>query len=118
VIVVNLSSNWGFAYYWPIGHPSRRADLAVKQEYEAYFPGQPRIIVARDRDPAAVGAALSQALARARQHTCARIWLIRTHVTPAEKAAWASALSKQGQSSTRVGHHGLSVTQAGGPSCQ
>ena len=24
VILVNLNSNWGFAYYWPVGHPSRR----------------------------------------------------------------------------------------------
>jgi hypothetical protein len=117
VIVVNLSSNWGFAYYWPTGTPARRADLAVKQEYEAYFPSQPRIIVARDRDLTAVNAALSQALARARRHTCARIWLVRTHVNPSEKAAWASALSEPGQSSTRVGRDGLSVIRVGGSSC-
>jgi hypothetical protein len=117
VILVNLSSNWGFAYYWPTGTPARRADLAVKQEYEAYFPGQPRIIVARDRDLAAVDAALSQALTRAKRHTCARIWLVRTHMNPSEKAAWASALSERGQSSTRVGRDGLSVIRAGGSSC-
>jgi len=117
MIVVNLNSNWGFAYYWPTGRPARRADLAVKQEYEAYFPGQPRIIVARDRDPAAINAALSQALARAR-HTCARVWLIRTHMNPSEQAAWAAALSRQGQSSTRVGRYGLRVIRVGGSSCQ
>jgi hypothetical protein len=117
VIVVNLSSNWGFAYYWPTGTPARRADLVVKQEYEAYFPRQPRIIVARDRDLAAVNAALSQALARAKRHTCARVWLVRTHMNPSERAAWASALSGQGQSSTRVGRDGLSVIRVGGSSC-
>jgi hypothetical protein len=89
----------------------------VKQEYEAYFPSQPRIIVARDRSLTAVNAALSQALARAKRHTCARIWLVRTHVNPSEKAAWASALSGQGQSSTRVGRDGLSVIRVGGSSC-
>jgi hypothetical protein len=117
VIVVNLSSNWGFAYYWPTGTPARRGDLAVKQEYEAYFPSQPRIIVARDRDLAAVNAALSQALARAKRHMCARIWLVRTHMNPSEKAAWASAVSNQGQSSTRVRRDGLSVIRVGGSSC-
>ncbi len=57
VILVNLSSNWGFAYYWPAG-AACRADPAVLQGYEAYFPGQPRIIVARGRDLAGVNAAL------------------------------------------------------------
>jgi hypothetical protein len=118
VIVVNLSSNWGFAYYWPTGTPARRADLAVKQEYEAYFPSQPRIIVASARDQAGVDAALSQALEKARQHRCARIWLIRTHVSQGERRAWTSALSQHGQSTIRVGHHGLRVIQTGGPSCQ
>ncbi len=120
VIVVNLDSNWGFAYYWPHGTPARRADPAVLQGYEAYFPGQPRIIVARDRDPAAVNAALSLALARARQHACSRIWLVRTHLLAAERAAWTAALRQRGLVSTRAGARGLRVVQpgrgpAGGP---
>ena len=89
----------------------------MRQEYEACFLSQPRIIVARDRDLAAVRAALSQALARAKRHTCALIWLVRTHMNPSEKAAWASALSEQEHSSTRVGHDGLSVIRVGGSSC-
>jgi hypothetical protein len=113
VIVVNMSSNWGFAYYWPVGHPSRRADAAVLQGYEAYFPDQPRIIVASNRDLAGVDAALSQALTQARQRSCARIWLVRTHVIPAEQAAWTAALRQQGLSDTPVGDNGLSVVQAG-----
>ena len=38
-------------------------------------------------------------------------------MNPSEKAAWVSALSGQGQSSTRVGRDGLSVIRAGGSSC-
>ena len=118
VILVNLSSNWGFAYYWPLGTPARRADPAVLQGYEAYFPGQPRIIVARDRDPAGVNAALSLALAR--EHACGRIWLVRTHLSAAERAAWAAALRQRGLVSTRAGAGGLRVVRpssgsAGGP---
>jgi hypothetical protein len=95
VILVNAASNWGFAYYWPGGRPSRRPDAADLQGYQAYFPRQPRIIVARDRDPASVSAALdqslAQSLARARGGRCARIWLVRTHQSRPEKAAWQAA---------------------------
>ena len=112
-IVVNLSSNWGFAYYWPHGTPARRPDPAVLQGYEAYFPGQPRIIVARSRDPADVSAALSLALARARQHACGRIWLVRTHLVAAERAAWTAALRQRGLVTRRAGAHRLRVVQPG-----
>ena len=91
MILVNTASNWGFAYYWPAGRPATRPDHAVLQGYEAYFPGQPRIIVARDRDPARIAAALAQALARARRDGCGRVWLVRTHLVAAERLAWLAA---------------------------
>jgi len=116
VIVVNLNSNWGFAYYWPTGVPGHRADPAVLQGYEAYFPDQPDIVVARTRDSAGVDAALSQALAR--QHACGRIWLVRTHLTTAELRSWTTALRQQKLTATPVGHDGLSVINTGGSRCQ
>jgi hypothetical protein len=118
VILVNMNSNWGFAYYWPAGHPSRRADDAVQQRYEAYFPGQPRIVVARNRDPAGVDAALAQALARSRHHACAPIWLIRTHVSAAETRAWRAALQQQRLTATPVGDAGLSLIRVRGSGCR
>jgi len=118
VILVNLSSNWGFAYYWPIGAPARRADAAVLQGYEAYFPDQPDIVVARQRDSAGVNAALAQALARARQGACSRIWLVRTHLSTAERLAWRTALRQQQLKNTPVGHDGLSVIPAAGSGCR
>ena len=118
VIVVSLASNWGFAYYWPTGQPARRATTADMRQYVAYFPDQPRIVVASARDVAGVNIALSQALARVRQHRCARIWLVRTHLAHGERAAWTAALRQQRLSSTRVGHDGLSVIRVGGSSCQ
>lgn len=118
VILVNMSSNWGFAYYWPGGQPSRRSDPAVLQGYEAYFPGQPRIVVARNRDLAAVDAALSQAVTTARQHGCTRIWLVRTHVDAAEGRAWGQALARQGLSAHQVGDDGLSVIRTAGVGCK
>ena len=112
VILVNMSSNWGFAYYWPIGQPSRRPDPVVVQRYEAYFPDQPRIVVAANRDPAGVDAALAQALAQARQRSSQRIWLIRTHMSTPEAAAWNAALARDGLSAQPLAD-GLSVVSVG-----
>ncbi len=93
-IVVSSNSNWGFAYYWPRGRPAHRPDAANLQGYEAYFPGQPRIIVAASRDVPAITAAMLQALAEVAPRTCARIWLVRTHVSPGEHAAWIAVLAR------------------------
>jgi hypothetical protein len=118
VILVNLNSSWGFAYYWPAGAPARRADAVVLQGYEPYFPGEPDIVVARNRNSAGVDAALAQALALARQHACGRIWLVRTHVHPTEQKAWQIALRQRKLTTTPVGHAGLSVLQVGGTRCR
>ncbi len=117
VILVNLSSNWGFAYYWPVGDPARRPDTVVAQGYEAYFPDQPDIVVARNRDLAGVTAALAQALALA-GHSCSRIWVVRTHLLPQEHAAWRVALRRQKLTLVRVGRHGLGVIPADGSGCR
>lgn len=112
VILVNLNSSWGFAYYWPAGAPARRADAVVLQRYEPYFPGEPNIVVARNRNAAGVNAALAQALALER--ACGRIWLVRTHVNPTEQKAWLMALRQRKLTATPVGRAGLSVLNAGG----
>jgi hypothetical protein len=93
-IVVSSNSNWGFAYYWADGQPGRRPSSANLQGYQAYFPGQPRIIVAANRDVIAISAAMSQALRQARRLSCSRIWLVRTHVDTVEHAAWITVLHR------------------------
>lgn len=118
VILVNLNSSWGFAYYWPTGSPARRPDDAVLEGYEPYFPGDPDIVVARNRNSAGVDAALAQALTLARQRACGRIWLIRTHVNPTEQRAWETVLHQRKLTATPVGHVGLSVVTVGGPRCR
>jgi len=111
VILVNLSSNWGFGYYWPIGHPSRVANDVVLQGYEAYFPDQQRIVVSRDRDVAAIAEALTEARTRASEHPGAQIWLIRTHVAAFEQESWETVLTEEGLTAVPVGNDGLSVVQ-------
>jgi hypothetical protein len=115
VILVNLNSNWGFAYYWPRGTPARRPDAAVLQGYEAYFPGQPGIVVAHGRNSAGIEAALAQALAR--DHDCGAIWLVRSHMTSAERHSWTRALRLDKVTATPAGRDGLSVIRDAGPRC-
>jgi hypothetical protein len=117
VILVNMNSNWGFAYYWPHGQPGRRLTNVVKQGYLAYFPGQPRIVVASNRDLAGVTAALKQAVNLLKPGSCERIWLVRSHVIPAEQKAWTTALAKARLSPVAVGDDGLSVIRPRGRSC-
>jgi hypothetical protein len=111
VILVNTSTAFGFAYYWPVGQPARRADRNVAQQYEPYFPDQPRIVVALSGQPSAVAAAVSQAVRQAALRSCAPIWLIRTHESVAEQAAWSAALGQKGLTVTAVGSDGLSVVR-------
>jgi hypothetical protein len=116
VILVNANSNWGFAYYWPVGQPAIRHDDANLQGYEAYFPGQPRIIIARNREPSGIAAAMGQAVARAAHSRCARIWVIRTHLTPAERAGWRAAWASD-HLAPRPVFGGLLVIPPSSPSC-
>jgi hypothetical protein len=118
VIVVSLASNFGFAYYWRPGEPARRPTDADREDYVAYFPDQPRIVVANSRNLAGVQAALSDALTQARQHACDRIWLVRTHVIASEAVAWAKVLGQTGLPVIKVGSDGLTYVRVGGLSCR
>jgi len=118
VILVNLNSNWGFAYYWPVGQPARRTDPNAVQDYEAYFPGQPRIVVAFSRVNSGVAAGLSQAVRESRQRSCSPIWLIRTHVNSTEAAAWRASLQNERLTATPVGVAGLTIINVRRSLCQ
>jgi len=94
MILVNLSSNWGFAYYWRVGDPAARPSTAVAQGYEAYFPDQRDIVVARNRNLDAIDEALAQALAAARQGAdAARSLGSTTTAGPAAAIAFARRAS-------------------------
>jgi hypothetical protein len=118
VILVNLNSNWGFAYYWPVGQPARRTDPNAVQDYEAYFPDQPRIVVAFSRVNSGVAAALSQAVRESRQRSCSPIWLIRTHVNSTEAAAWRASLQNERLTATPVGVASLTIINVRRSLCQ
>jgi hypothetical protein len=117
-VLLAQDSNFGFAYYWPTGQASRIPDDTIIQEYEAFFPGQPRIVVATSRAPAGVDAALEQALAQSRQHGCAPIYLVRTHLTGTEEDAYNSWMDQRHLSAISVGPPGLTVVRLNSSVCQ
>ncbi|MDQ7904922.1 hypothetical protein RB614_10355 [Phytohabitans sp. ZYX-F-186] len=94
VIVVNALGSFGFALYWQPDRPIlvRNPRLAVGWTPE--YPEESRIVVAQARTDEATLAALADArrLAAAPGAT-GRIWLVRTHIVPAEKQMWRNALT-------------------------
>lgn len=118
VILVAQDSNFGFAYYWPKGQPSREADNTIAQGYEAYYPDQPRIVVALSRTAAGVDTALEQAVAQSRERGCTPIWLIRTHVTSVEEEAYDTWLKQRHLSAITVAAGGLSRVRLNKSVCQ
>jgi hypothetical protein len=116
-IVVSANSNWGFAYYWPAGEPASRPDPANLQGYQAIFPAQPRIVVASQRDVAGIRVAMDEAVRLAPRGRCDRIWLVRTHVSAAELAAWRTVLTELRLAPTSE-RYGLAYVQLGPPDCR
>jgi hypothetical protein len=92
VVLVNLSGNWGFGYYWTPNSPSYRRSDAVVQGYVVDYPASDGIVIATDRTAVAVQQALAKATGLAsRRH--GRIWLIRTHIDAAESVAWSNSIA-------------------------
>ncbi|HUN36370.1 MAG TPA: hypothetical protein VMU95_30605 [Trebonia sp.] len=119
-IVLAQDSNFGFAYYWRTGQPSRVPDDTIIQLYEADFPSQPRIVVATTRTAAGVDAAMNQALAQSRAHGCAPMYLVRTHLTAIEEAAYNSWLDQHHLRPVAAGPGlaGLSFVPLNASACQ
>jgi hypothetical protein len=114
VILVSMPSSFGFAYYWRQTKPSRRPSTANAQGYIAYFPTDRRIIVADDRTEDAVGSALDQAISRAHELGTHQVWLVRTHVDPAEARAWQRSLRARGVTASVVSPSGLALIRLTG----
>ncbi|WP_238013234.1 hypothetical protein KZZ52_28195 [Dactylosporangium sp. AC04546] len=91
VVLVNMSGQYGFAYYWPANRPQFvRGGVQATGWYVRYRP-EDRIIVAADRDHRGIVGALDEA--RRLAGPGGRVWLVRSHVQPAEAALWHEALA-------------------------
>ena len=89
-----LSGSYGFAYYWDQDEVSFRRDPSAGPGYLPVY-GSARIVVAEDREPGGVEQALSAAIDVATAHQ-GRVWLVRSHVVPAEADAWLDAAARLG----------------------
>jgi hypothetical protein len=93
VIVISQPSNFGFSYYWPGGHVVFRSSDAA-QGFRAEVTNVP-VIYTRGRTYVDVLAAL-----RAGKHTwrergaTSRLFIVRTHLSPGEAHAWATAIER------------------------
>ena len=94
VILVNLTSSWGFAYYWHHGPLARRPSENVDAGFLAVFPTQRQIVVASGRKLKDVQAALRRALATAKRTNAAHIWVVKAHVSDSEARVWNIAFHK------------------------
>lgn len=92
IILVSAYTSYAFAYYWPKGTPDWRPSTSSATGFQPYYPDQPKIIVATNRDGRSISSALDDALGQTASDKDARIWLIRIHVSPAEDRLWMHAL--------------------------
>jgi hypothetical protein len=95
-VLVNASGMYGFAYYWnqddPIFVPSDRVATGFVVDFT-----QDYLLIAKGRNQDQVDAALASALTSASEDASnGRVWLIRSHVSDDERAAWDSAFARAG----------------------
>lgn len=103
IVVLNMLSSWGFAYYWPRGAPAVEPVTSNLQRFVAVFPDQPHLLVAGDRTPAAVAEVMAAARAAAAHvGPGARIWFVHQHTIDAELSAYRSAIVSDGLATQNV----------------
>jgi hypothetical protein len=85
VIVMNLSAQWGFAYYDRARPKFVRAD-----DVSTGFKLAPRagVFIAKSRLPTDEQSAFAAARAAQTMHCGARIWVLLSHISPPELARW------------------------------
>ena len=92
VILVSGRGRYGFVFYWD-QCPVRRVPHGNAVGWHVVLPTQPDIIFAGEDEPG-IRRGLQRALdLSASRGPGARVWLIRSHVTGAEPAAWQAVLA-------------------------
>lgn len=108
VIIVSYGASFAFAYYYP-AQPSFPVGHGPDGHLVAY-PGMPWIVVMHKRRAVDVANALAAARAEiGAEHGRAggRIWIVRSHLLPAEVLAWHRDLARDHVTTIDVGHDPL-----------
>jgi hypothetical protein len=95
IVLVDATASYGFSYYWPVGHPTWRPSTSYATGFQTWFPEQPQIIVATNRDNSGIVTGLADAMRAAAASPGARIWIVRTHVTVIQDRLWKAALGRE-----------------------
>jgi hypothetical protein len=90
-ILINLSGQYGFAYYWSADQPRAYRGGPQATGWNLDYPAADRIVIAADRD----WTSIARAVAAADRATGpgGHIWLVRTHVNADEELAWREVLA-------------------------
>ncbi|MEV4621908.1 hypothetical protein AB0J74_24765 [Asanoa sp. NPDC049573] len=87
IVLVSGSAMFGFAFYWP-ERPGHRPDPNSAVGWRPTYADD-AIVVSGGRDPAAIHAAVLEAIGLADKSSPeAVVWVIRSHQSEEEKAAW------------------------------
>jgi hypothetical protein len=94
IILASRPSAFAFAYYWPgakraYGVDHKNTDSIGFLVRAGNVPG---VEYVAGRTQGEVDNAVRDALARVKAGTATRIWIIRSHIVPSERAAWTAAL--------------------------
>lgn len=98
VIVVSSSSRYGFDYYYPAMPGAYVPEPGSPVAWVPTYPGKPWIVMTQGRSLTPIAAALDQArnvIASEPAGDRGRIWIIESHLTTVEAAAWKQVLSGQ-----------------------
>jgi hypothetical protein len=95
VVLVSYPGSYGFAYYWRPDAPAFDMNEGAGPGFLPAYPVGRGIIVAPDRTPDGVANALAEAVEAAAARG-GRVWLVRSHVIPAEAQAWQDAANARG----------------------
>jgi hypothetical protein len=96
VIVVSLPSNYGFSAYWPDADTEYMRDPAISIGFVTRVRGLRGVVYLDGVTARDTTAGLRAAFALARQQRGRRIWIVRTHLYPEERAAWRTTFHDLG----------------------
>ncbi|GAA1890902.1 hypothetical protein [Asanoa iriomotensis] len=99
VVLVSGAASYGFAFYWP-AQPGYRRDRGSAVGWQPTYP-DPRIVLSTGRTAAAIHTGVVTATGLAGEG--AAVWVVRSHLSKVEKAAWTAELTKLTAETTPTG---------------
>jgi non-canonical purine NTP pyrophosphatase (RdgB/HAM1 family) len=116
VVIVDYGASFGFAYYEHEVSPVFVADNVPSNGFLPSYPKDTWVVQMPNRRAQDVTTALATAKAKlAARGGRGRIWIVRSHLVPAEVGAWSRELAGQDVQTIRVGPEALLLYQPPSP---